>query len=369
MATAAVSSTTMPSAEELMGRLLEAGVGSLDMYSIYLGDQLGYYRVLHESGPLTSVELAECSGTNERYAREWLEQQATTGILAVDDPAAAPQDRRFTLPAGYEAILVDPLSDAYLTPISRLMVVCLAQGPALVEAFRTGGGVSWSQFGDPIRSAQADFNRAFFTNGLVPGCISQMPALDEALQAPGARVAEIGSGAGWAAIALAKAYPNVSVSGFDIDGPSVEMARANLQDTGVEDRVTFNHQDAGDTGITGEFDLVCAFECIHDMPDPVSALRTMRRLVKPGGTVLVMDERVADKFGDSNDLVERLFYGASLAVCLPDGMSHQPSVGTGTVMRTSTFAGYADAAGFSAVEVLPIEHPMFWFYVLHPAAG
>lgn len=364
MTTAAASSVSMPPPEALMGRLLEAGVGSLDLYSVYLGDQLGYYRVLSENGALTSAELAAQAGTNERYAREWLEQQATTGILAVDDPQAGPRERRFSLPPGYEAILVEPLSDAFVAPVSRLMVACLSQGPALVEAFRTGGGVSWSQFGDQIRSAQADFNRPFFANGLVPGCISQMPRLDAALKAPGARVAEIGSGAGWASIALAQAYPTVNVTGFDIDGPSVEMARANLRGSGVEDRVTFIQQDAGDEAIAGEFDLVCAFECIHDMPDPVSALRTMRRLAKPGGTVLVMDERVAEKFGDSNDLVERLFYGASLAVCLPDGMSHQPSVGTGTMMRPSIFDGYAKQAGFSGVEVLPIEHPMFRFYEL-----
>ena len=356
----------MPPAEALVGRILEAGVGSLDMYSIYLGDQLGYYRVLHEGGPLTPAELAARAGTNERYAREWLEQQATTGILAVDDAQAGAQERRFSLPPGYEAILVDPLSDMFLAPISRLMVACFAQGQALVEAFRTGGGVSWSQFGDPIRSAQAAFNRPFFDHGLVPGCISQLPGLDAALKAPGARIAEIGSGAGWAAISLARAYPSATVAAYDIDGPSVAMAKANLTGSGVEDRVTFNHQDAGDAGINGQFDLVCAFECIHDMPDPVSVLSTMRRLAKPGGTVLVMDERVADNFGDSNDLIERLFYGASLAVCLPDSMSHQPSVATGTVMRTSTFTGYAEAAGFSDVEVLPMEHPMFRFYELTP---
>lgn len=366
MTTAAEPPVAMPPAEALMGRLLEAGVGSLDMYSIYLGDQLGYYRALHEGGPLTSAELAARAGTHERYAREWLEQQATTGILAVDDAQADARDRRFSLPAGYEAILVDPLSDVFLAPISRLMVACMSQGPALVEAYRTGGGVSWSQFGDPIRSAQSDFNRPFFANGLVPGCIAQMPELDAALRAPGARIAEIGFGGGWAAIAMARAYPGVTVAGFEIDQPSVEMARINLRGSGVEDRVTFNHQDAGDDAISGDFDLVCAFECIHDMPDPVSVLHTMRRLAKPGGTVLVMDERVGDRFGDSNDLVERLMYGVSLAVCLPDGMSHQPSVGTGTVMRASTFAGYATEAGFAGVEVLPIEHPMFRFYQLTP---
>ena len=130
--------------------------------------------------------------------------------------------------------------------------------------------------------------------------------------------------------------------------------------------MTFHHRDAGEAGIEGQSDLVCAFECIHDMPDPVSVLRTMRKLVKPGGTVLVIDENVGETFGNVGDFAERLFYGFSIALCLPDGMSHQPSVGTGTVMRPATFKKYGRDAGFSAVEILPLEHEMFRFYRLIP---
>lgn len=165
---------------------------------------------------------------------------------------------------------------------------------------------------------------------------------------------------------MAKTYPNATVEGFEIDAPSVEMARKNAADSGLAGRVTFHHRDAADAGIDGQCDLVCAFECIHDMPDPVSVLRTMRRLAKPGGTVLVMDERVGEEFGNVGDFTERLLYGFSIAVCLPDGMSHQPSVGTGTVMRPATFRKYATEAGFSGVEILPLEHDLFRFYRLLP---
>ena len=355
---------TMPSAEELVGRLLEATVGAMDIFALYLGEQLGYYRELHEGGPATSVELAARTNTAERYAREWLEQQATTGLLQVDDVSAGPLDRRYALPPEYETVLVDPLSELFVAPLGRFLAGAVGQAPALLKAYRTGGGVSWSEFGDAARTAQADFNRPFFTHSLVPGYLAQIPELHAALQRRGARVAEIGCGGGWASIAIAGAYPECTVDGFDIDEPSIAMAISNRDGSGVEGRVQFHHRDAAQMATAEGYDLVCALECIHDMPDPVSVLRTMRSLAKPGATVLVMDEKVGDAFGNVGDLIERLFYGFSLAVCLPDGLSHSPSVGTGTVMRTPTFEGYAKQAGFRSVEILPLEHDLFRFYRL-----
>ena len=352
--------------EELVGRLLDSAIGAMDLFAVYLGEQLGYYRALAEGGAATSTELGVRSGTHERYAREWLEQQATTGIVACESSSASPTMRKYSLPAGYEEVLVNPRSEMFVTPIGRFLAATFEQAQPLLAAYRSGGGVSWATFGESARTAQADFNRPFFEHSLVSGYISQVSGLDEALKAPGARIAEIGFGAGWASIALATAYPGATVEGFEIDGPSVTMARANLAGSGLEGRIAFHHRDAAEAGINGQCDLVCAFECIHDMPDPVSVLRTMRRLAKPGGTVLVMDERVGDEFGNFGDFAERLFYGFSLACCLPDGMSHQPSVGTGTVMRAPIFTGYAREAGFAAVEVLPLEHDLFRFYRLTP---
>jgi SAM-dependent methyltransferase len=144
------------------------------------------------------------------------------------------------------------------------------------------------------------------------------------------------------------------------------MANANLARAGVDDRVTVHCKDAASADVDGQYDLVAACECIHDMSNPVGVLRTMRRLAKPDGTVLVMDDRVADEFGNFGDPVERLLYGASLFVCLPDGMAHQPSAATGTVMRPSTLRGYALEAGYSDLEVLPLEHDLFRFYRLVP---
>jgi hypothetical protein len=155
------------------------------------------------------------------------------------------------------------------------------------------------------------------------------------------------------------------VDGFDLDAPSIEAARKNAAEAGVGDRVRFHLADAAAVvAPEGGYDLVTAFECVHDLPDPVGVLAAMRRLAGDEGTVLVMDERVAERFTAPGDDVERLMYGYSLLCCLPDGLAHQPSAATGTVMRADTLRGYAGRAGFGGIEILPIENDFFRFYRL-----
>ncbi len=180
----------------------------------------------------------------------------------------------------------------------------------------------------------------------------------------GARMADVGCGYGWSAIGLAAAYPGLQVDGYDVDAPSIDVANANADAEGLADRVVFHARDAGDSDLAGEYDIVAAFECIHDLPDPVGVLTSMRRLVSDNGMVIVMDEKVAPSFGAIGDEVERLMYGFSNMICLPDGLSHPGSVGTGTVMRLETLEMYAEEAGFSSVEVLPIEADLWRFYRL-----
>ena len=346
--------------EALAGRLVESAAGALEIFSIYAGEQLGWYASLVNDGPATAAELAQRSGTHERYVREWLEQQATAGFLAFSRDAD--NSHRFAMPEGFEAVLHDRESEMFVAPLGRFLVSAMRNAHLITDAYRSGGGVSWEAFGDDMRTAQADFNRPFFMNSLVPAYLSKMPDVHAALTADGARVAEIGSGGGWASIAIASAYPKARVDAFDLDHASVLLARQNAAHAGVADRLTVHHRDAADAGIDGAFDLVCAFECIHDLSDPVGVLATMRRLAKPGAQVIIMDERVAEEFGAVGDLFERLFYGFSLAVCLVDGMSRPGSAGTGTVMRPSVLRSYALDAGFAGIEVLPMGHEMFQFY-------
>jgi 2-polyprenyl-3-methyl-5-hydroxy-6-metoxy-1,4-benzoquinol methylase len=346
-------------------RLVAAVTGAFEAAAVDLGDRLGWYRALAGT-PATAPELAARTGTDPRYAREWLEQQAVAGYLAVDDVAAAPDERRYTLPDAHRAVLVDDDDPAYTTPLARIAMTFTRNLPRLAETYRTGGGLSWAEMGPEAREGQAAANRPFFVGPLVTGVLPGLPEVDAALRA-GGRVADVGCGLGWSSIGIATGYPAARVEGFDVDGPSVEQARRNAVAAGVADRVRFTRADVGGLTAEGEHDLVTAFECVHDLPDPVAVLSAMRRMVRPGGTVLVVDERVAERFTAPGDDVERLMYGYSLTCCLPDAMSARPTAATGTVLRPATLAAYARDAGFAGVEVLPVAHDFFRFYRLLPA--
>ena len=352
-----------PAGEAFVDRLFAALLATIDVQSVYFGDRLGYYRALADGGSQTSAELAARCGTAERYTREWLEQQAVTGFLAVDDPSAAPDTRRFSVPAAHVEPLTDELSPNHLVPLARLLVGLGKHVDAQVEAHRTGGGVSWAQLGEDVREGQAAANRPLFLGALGREHLPSIPEVDAALRA-GGRVADIGCGEGWSAIGIALAYPRATVDGYDVDPPSVEAARRHAEEAGVADRVRFTAADAGTVDEAGRYDVVTAFECIHDLAQPVAVLATMRRLAGDDGYVLVVDERVAEAFTAPGDEVERLMYGWSLLCCLADGLSHQPSVGTGTVMRPHVLRGYAREAGFADIEVLDVADDFFRFYRL-----
>jgi SAM-dependent methyltransferase len=335
-------------ADDFAERVFASTLGFIEIMSMALGDQLGWYPALAARGPLRSDELAELTSTDARYAHEWLEQQAANGIVTVDDPALPAADRTYRLPTGHAEVLTDRDSQAFLAPLARLLAGTGVQFEALVDAYRTGGGVPWAQFGPLVRTGQADMNRPFLVHELGTTWFPSVPDLHARLRA-GARVADIGCGEGWSAIGMALHYPQVTVDGYDIDGPSIAAARGHARDAGVADRVRFHEVDAA-TVDAGDYDVVTAFECIHDLPHPVA--------------VLVMDERVADRFTGPSDEVERLMYGFSILLCLPDGRSHDASAATGTVMRTDVLRDYAERAGFRDIEVLDIDNDLWRFYRL-----
>jgi SAM-dependent methyltransferase len=252
---------------------------------------------------------------------------------------------------------------AYLAPLARLTTASGNRMAELLDAYRTGGGVSWQQLGVDAREAQSYANRPMYLGQLASEFLPQIPDLHHLLQS-GARVADVGCGEGWSSIAMALGYPEVTVDGFDIDTESVVAANRNAATSGVSGRVTVTTADVQDDLLTDTYDAVFAFECVHDLSDPVSFLSTMRRIAKPGAPIIVMDERTADSFRPDAGPVEQLLYGFSITCCLPDGMSDEDSAATGTVMRHSTLDAYARSAGFDGATVLDIEHDVFRFYRL-----
>ena len=358
-------SAPQTSADDIAGRLYEAMLGGFDLFAVYIGDQLGFYRSLASEGPATSTQLAERTGTAERYVREWLEQQVVTGFLTVDDPAKPIIERVFTLPSEYEAVFVDPDSFIGMAQGAQIFVGSVTPLPQLLEAFRTGAGVPYEDYGADLASGQARFNRPMLLRQLAQEYIPAMTDIHDRLQAdPPARVADIGMGLAWSSIGLARGYPKITVDGFDLDAYSVEQANANVAAEGLSDRVQVYCRDAGDPELAGQYDFALAVECVHDMANPVAVLSAMRRLVGPGGTVLIVDEHAEDEFLPNGSDIERMFYGFSILHCLPVGMVDTPSAETGTVMRPQTFRQYAAEAGFSNVEILPVENDTFYFYRL-----
>jgi SAM-dependent methyltransferase len=353
--------------DELVERLFGSALGAMDLLCVYLGDRLGMYRALADAGPSTSAELASAVGVNERYVREWLEQQAMAGILEVQDPNTSDAERRYAVPAGHDEVLLEGGSLNHMAPMAQLVVACTLPIHAVTEAFRTGDGVPYADYGADLHEGQARFTRPLFESLLATDWFPAVPAIHDRLSNdPPARVADVACGLGRSSIAIARGYPKVTVDGIDLDQASIKQAERLLPGSGVEDRVAFHCQDAADPELSGRYDLVTAFEALHDMSYPVDVLRTARGLLSDGGCVLVADERTAERFAlDAGD-VERLYYGFSVLHCLPVGMVGENAAGTGTVMREGTVRSYAEQAGFAGFEVAPIENDFWRFYLLTP---
>lgn len=357
--------TTTDEAERrdaLVERLFGATIGTLELFGVYLGDRLGLYAALAGGDALDPDELARRAGIAPRYAQEWLEQQAVAGMLDVD--TVGNDARRYRLPPEHADVLLDPESAFYVAPFASLLAGIGGALPEVVEAYRTGGGVPFSHYGADLRDGQAAINRPAFTQDMA-GWIASMPDLDARLRSePAAKVADVGCGAGWSTIAIARAFPTAQVEGIDLDQASIEDARGNAAAVGMAEAVSFHVRDAADPAVQGVYDLACIFEALHDTPRPAEVLTALHEMLRDDGSVLLADERVADSFTAPGDELERMMYGWSISHCLPAAMVDQPADPTGTVLREPTVRQLAGEAGFAAVDVLPIENDFFRFYRL-----
>jgi SAM-dependent methyltransferase len=341
-------------------QLFEAALGTAELAIAWLGRTLGLYAALRGVGGTTG-EVAARAGVDARYAREWLEHQVVAGVLTVDDPAAAENERRYALPEAHAAVLLDEEHPAYSGALADLPPILARTVGVVADAFRTGAGVPFAAYG--LHDMQAGFTRPMFANSLAAEWLPALPDVHARLQAGEAlRIADFGCGEGWAGIYLAEAYPNVTVDGFDLDDTSIAAARKHAADRELADRARFEVRDITDPSFDGRYDLALTCEVIHDLADPVGALVALRRVTSDGGAVLVVDEKAAESFWPSGDPIERLLYAFSVLHCLPAGRDRTPSAATGTVMRPDVFERYAREAGFSSVEVLDLDHPMFRFY-------
>jgi SAM-dependent methyltransferase len=354
--------------DALAESIFRATIGTLELMHVYVGDRLGLYAKLAEVDSASPTELAKLAGIGERYAREWLEQQAVAGMLDVAEETGDAGTRRYRLPPGAGEVLIGPESLSLVAPLAPMAVGIAQALPQVIEAFRSGAGVPYEAYGADLRTGIARLNRPMFANQLAADWIPALPDIAARLRRsdPAPHIADLGCGAGWSTIALARAYPAATVDGIDLDEASIEAALRNATEAGLADRVNFARRDAADPSLAGRYDLVTVFETLHDMAHPVEALRGARTMLAPGGVVLVGDERVGETFTAPGDDMERFMYGWSAVHCLAVGLTEPDAAGTGTVIRADTVRRYARDAGFSRVAVLPIEHDFWRFYRLDP---
>ena len=343
-------------------RLLDATTSTLELFAVHLGVELGLYADLDRHGPASAAGLAERAGIDERYAQEWLEQQAVAGYLRVvngDDPGS----RVFELPAEHRGALVDPIDGDHLAPFAAMVVGVANVLPQVIEAYRTGGGVPYAHYGAAFRHGQGGINRPAFTSDLVK---AWLPAVDgvEATLAAGGRLLDVGSGHGWSTIAIQTAWPSAEVIGLDTDVASVVDARRNADSACVD--VRFEVADSTGDGFAayGPVDVVTILEALHDMAQPVEVLAAARAALAPGGIVVIADEAVAESFTAPGDDLERMMYGWSVTHCLPAAMAEQPSAAIGTCIRPGTVAELAAAAGFTSCEIVDVDAGFFRIYRL-----
>lgn len=342
-------------------RVLDAAIGALELFGIYLGSRLGLYAALHEHPGSTPSELARAASIAPRYATEWLEQQAVAGVVTVEDVTADAAARRYTLPEGHVGVVLDPLAVDHLAPLAHMVVGIGSVIDDVVEAYRTGGGVPYARYGGHFRNGQGGINRPAFTSALVE---EWLPALGPAAErlASGGRFADLGCGQGWSTIAVSRAFPQADVWGFDLDPSSITDARAAAARQHVA--AHFEVGDAEEVAAGGPYDVITLLEVLHDLASPVEVLSAARTALAADGVLLVADEAVAPAFTAPGDELERMMYGWSITHCLPAALAEQPSAAIGTVLREDALRALAADAGFASVEVLPIDGGFFRLYAL-----
>jgi 2-polyprenyl-3-methyl-5-hydroxy-6-metoxy-1,4-benzoquinol methylase len=342
------TTTSPPIDEERLNALLGQAVvefgATVNAALVVIGDRLGLYRELAAGGPLTSAELAERTGTSERYVREWLGAQAASGWVGYD----ADGDR-YSMSTEQALMFAQPGSPAFVAGAFQLALGSADSREHIAESFVTGTGFGWHEHGDDV----FDGCRRFFEPGYRANIVqSWIPALDGIHErlTQGGRVADVGCGQGASAIVIAEGYPNTTVHGTDAHEGSIAEARRLASEAGVADRATFATEPA-DALRAGSYDLVTTFDCLHDMGDPVGAARQVREALAPGGAWMIVEPRAGDSVEENLNPVGRAYYAFSTLLCTPSSLSQEVGLALGAQAGEARLRGVLESAGFTSVRL------------------
>lgn len=328
--------------EAFLGQLVTEAGAAVNAALVRIGDELGLYRAMADSQPVTAADVAARTQTHERYVREWLNAQAAGGFVTYD-----PSTDRYTLPAEHAIALADELSPLAQAGVFQAVTAAIRAEDRVIEAFRTGEGVGWHEQHHGMFHGT---ERAFATSYRTSLLTEWIPALDgvEAKLRAGARVADVGCGHGASTVLMAQAFPASTFEGTDVHPESVEVARRRAEEAGVADRVRFEVASAADTPARG-YDLVTVFDALHDMGDPLGAARSIRAALEGDGTLMVVEPLAGDRIEDNFNPLGRLRYGFSTLVCTPGSLSQEGRAGLGTLAGPARLTGVIAEAGFGTV--------------------
>lgn len=340
-----------------MGRVVGDAASTFASVACAIGDRLGLFKVLAAHGPLTEVELATRAKINARYAREWGAVLASHGYLAYD-----PQRGTFALPPAHAAVLADEGGPSFLGGLYEELHAVASILEPLTEKIRNGGGLSIGDYPPTMAEGISRLTTGWFDHHLVQTWLPTMPDVVASLQ-KGIHVGDIGSGHGKACIQLAKAYPNSTFVGFDVDPDAVEIATKRAKAAGVSDRVKFKLADASKS-FHERFDLLTAFDVFHDMVHPSDAFVQAREALKAGGSLFLVDIASKGDIENNQGPLGTAFYGFSLTYCLTVSMAHDGEALGTAGLPEPVVRDMAQRAGFSSVTRLPIEDPFNAMYRL-----
>lgn len=306
---------------------------------LHIGDKLGLYKAMADAGPLTPKQLAQKTGTAERYVREWLANQAAGGYVTYDAGQGT-----FTLSEEQAFCLANEESPAFLPGGFESLAAVFASEPKLTAAFRSGEGVGWHEHDSRLFSGTERFFRPGYNAHLVSSWIPALDGVEDKLRR-GAKVADVGCGYGASTRVMASAFPKSKFYGFDYHGPSIEHARRIAAEAGLNG-ITFEPAGAKDFP-GGDYDFVTFFDCLHDMGDPVGAARHVRQALKGDGTVMLVEPFAGNRLEDNLTPVGRVYYGFSTSVCTPASLSQEVGLALGAQAGEARLRDLMKEAGFT----------------------
>ncbi|GGB95752.1 SAM-dependent methyltransferase [Novosphingobium endophyticum] len=323
---------------KMVGDMGAAMSGSL----VITGSKLGLYKALAEMGAATDAQLAGRLGLDTRYVREWLSAQAASGFVDYD-----PGEDTFSLNAEQQMALANEDSPVYVAPAFELIASAYIDEPKITDAFRTGKGVGWHEHHECLFRGTERFFRPGYRANLVSNWLPALDGVTDKLEA-GAKVADIGCGAGASTIIMAQAFPNSRFTGFDYHEKSISRAREAAKEAGDPSNISFEIASAKDAP-GSDYDLVCVFDALHDMGDPVGAARRVLEMLKPDGTFMIVEPYANDSLAENLNPVGRMYYSASTMICTPGSKAQEVGLALGAQAGEGRLTQVLKEAGFGSV--------------------